>query len=160
MPILFVGFWFAYGAFCFSYADKIGMVGTAYMLLWRHDAKKYAHFLDAALNCAETLSKTMNHDTSETRSPWPFRVYAETGIVRQAYSSNVLFNIDLFDQLIALNSTASPNLTPDVKEQFQQTREEAWAFLVEFPLKNGNWCGYCVFVADLPELHIHDPTSV
>ena len=77
------------------------MVGVAYLLLWEHDPKRYPHFLDAALDCAETLGKTMNHVANETHSPWPFRVYAETGIIRQAYTSHVLSNIELFDQVLA-----------------------------------------------------------
>jgi hypothetical protein len=112
--------------------DKIGGVGIAYMTLWRHDPTQYASFLDAALACAETLSKTINHAANETHSPWPFRVYAETGIVRQAYSSHVLWNIQLFDQVLALNSTVSPKVTPHAKQELQQIRDETWAWLVKF----------------------------
>ena len=90
--------------------DKIGGVGMAYLLLWNHDPKKHAHFLDAALDCAETLGKTIDHAANERTSPWPFRVYAETGIVRQAYSSHVLWNIQLFDQVHVPKDT---NAHPD-----------------------------------------------
>jgi hypothetical protein len=63
--------------------DKIGMVGSAYLLMWKHDETK-GHFLTAALDCAKTLAATIKYDANATHSPWPFRVYAEMGIVRQA----------------------------------------------------------------------------
>lgn len=122
--------------------DKVGMVGNAYLLLYKHDARKYAHFLDAALNCAKTLVDTMNHDANATHSPWPYRVYAETGIVRQNYSSSVLFTIQFFDQVLSLDSAVS-KITPEQKKVLQQTREAVWAWMVKFPLANGNWCNYC-----------------
>ena len=59
------------------------MVGSAYLLMWKHDEKK-VHFLTAALDCAKTLAATINYNANATHSPWPFRVYAEMGIVRQA----------------------------------------------------------------------------
>jgi|EP01047_Picozoa_sp_COSAG01_P045247 hypothetical protein len=86
--------------------DKVAMAGGAYLLIWKHDQTK-AHFLAAALQCAETLAATVRLDANATHSPWPFRVYAETGIVRQAYSSHVLPAVELFDQLLALEGDGS-----------------------------------------------------
>jgi hypothetical protein len=111
--------------------DKIGMVGAAYLLVWKHDETK-AHFLAAALDCAETLAATMNRDANATHSPWPFRVYAEMGIVRQAYSSHVLPAVELFDQLLALNGSAP--ITAAVSARLSRAREAAWSWVVELGL--------------------------
>eukprot|EP01045_Picozoa_sp_COSAG04_P001077 COSAG04_NODE_33_length_34808_cov_6.920366_12_plen_556_part_00 len=120
--------------------DKVAEVGTAYLLMWKHDTSK-AHFLQAAVNCAETLANTMNYKANATHSPWPFRVYAETGIVRQAYSSHVLPAIELFDKLMELDAP-SP-VTAAMAAQLKRARDAAWSWVTEYPLKNGNWCAMC-----------------
>ena len=38
-------------------------------------------------------------DGDEASSPWPFRVYAETNVAREEYSSDVVGALMLFDEL-------------------------------------------------------------
>ena len=55
----------------------------------------------------------------------------------------MLWNIQLFDAVLALNSTVSPKVTPQAKKELKQTRDETWAWLVKYPLTNNNWCSFC-----------------
>ena len=46
-------------------------------------------------------------------------------------------------QVLALNSTVSPRITPKLKKGLQHVRDQAWAWLVKYPLANNNWCAFC-----------------
>ena len=58
-----------------------------YVLYWKLTARPT--LLDAALACADALVLNIAPGNA-THSPWPFRVYAETGTVREAYTSHVI----------------------------------------------------------------------
>ena len=71
---------------------------------------------------------------SATQSPWPFRVYAQTNVVREQYSAHVISAIQLFDELIRLNLG---NVSA-----YQSARQTAWNWLMTYPIQNNAWAGY------------------
>ncbi len=76
--------------------DKVGELGLAYLRMF--EVTGDVAFRDAALACADALAAHV-HAGDETTSPWPFRVFARTNGVREAYSSNVTCALTLFDDL-------------------------------------------------------------
>ncbi len=80
--------------------DKVGELGYAYMQLF--EATGDERYRDAAVACADALARHVRQG-DETRSPWPFRVYAQTNVAREEYSSNVIGAMMLFDELSRLS---------------------------------------------------------
>src|SRR5580658_76440 len=76
--------------------DKVGELGFAYVQMFELTGE--VRYRDAALACADALVKHVRH-ADDRVSPWPFRVYAHTGIAREEYSSNVIGALTLFDEL-------------------------------------------------------------
>ena len=118
--------------------DKVAAAGSAYVLYWK--LTKRAALLDAALACAAALVRNIEPGNA-THSPWPFRVYAETGQVREAYSSHVIAAVKLFDELIELrtDNLAPPALLTGMAE----ARAAAWAWMMTYPMQNQAWCNFC-----------------
>jgi hypothetical protein len=111
--------------------DKVGELGFGYLKFYEltGDSK----YRDAAIACADTLARNVREGTDE-RSPWPFRVYAETGNVREEYSANTIGPIRLLDELTRLgvgNSGA-----------YRQARGTAWKWLMSNPMKSNLWVNY------------------
>jgi len=122
--------------------DKVGELGLGYLRLWMitGDAK----YKDAALDCAAALVKHVRPG-DELHSPWPFRVVAANGIVRDEYGANVLGPIMLFDELLRLKlGDAAGNA---------RARDLAWTWMMTYPMKNDAWSGYFedIAIMDLPE---------
>ena len=71
---------------------------------------------------------------SATQSPWPFRVEAATGRVREEYSAHVISAIELFDELVTarLGDTAA----------YARPASIAWTWLMAYPMKNNLWSNY------------------
>ena len=80
--------------------DKVGELGFAYLQVFELTGD--ARYRDAAVACADALAKHVR-DGDEAHSPWPFRVYAQTNVAREEYSSNVVGAIMLFDELARLD---------------------------------------------------------
>jgi hypothetical protein len=94
-------------------------------------------YLQAAIRCADALVK--NYKTGDAaNSPWPVRCYARDGKLRAPgmgpYSANVVEPVMLFDELLRLGEG-------DV-EGYKKTREGAWTWLHQYPMKNNVWVGY------------------
>ena len=79
--------------------DKVGAMGLGWAQLYEFDGN--TAFRDAAVAAADALASHVRTG-SATQSPWPFRVNAATGAVREQYTANVIDPIQLFDTLIAL----------------------------------------------------------
>jgi hypothetical protein len=60
------------------------------------------------------------------RSPWPFRVRAQIGEVREEYTGHVIAAIALFDAL----------------KKHEAARGLAWRWLMAFPMKTHHWTAY------------------
>jgi hypothetical protein len=111
--------------------DKAAELGAAYLKFYELTGE--TRYRDAAIAIADTLARNARSGSSE-RSPWPFRVYAETGIVREEYASDEIAMVRLFDELIRLN-------LGDIK-QYKGARDVAWQWLLDVPMKNNVWAQY------------------
>jgi hypothetical protein len=111
--------------------DKVGEMGDAWLQLYRFGGN--TDFRDAAIAAADALASHVRTGNS-SQSPWPFRVYADTGIVREDYCANVIGPIKLFDGLISLGlgNTAA----------YQAARQTAWNWLMAYPMRNNVWSNY------------------
>ena len=111
--------------------DKVGEMGDAWLQLYRFNGN--TAFRDAAIAAADALASHVRRGNS-SQSPWPFRVYAKTGGVREDYCANVIGPIKLFDGLISLglgNAGA-----------YQTARQIAWNWLMTYPIQNNIWSNY------------------
>jgi hypothetical protein len=79
--------------------DKVGELGLAYLVAWQ--LTEDARYREAALASARALARHVRAGDA-SRSPWPFRVVAETGFVREEYGSNLAPTLRLFDELARL----------------------------------------------------------
>ena len=111
--------------------DKVGELGFAYLQMF--EVTGDARFREGAIGCADALATHVRRG-DERRSPWPFRVHAETGAPREEYSSNVIGALMLFDELGRL-ALGHP-------EEYAAARATALAWLLRVPMKNDAWSGY------------------
>ncbi len=111
--------------------DKVGEMGEAWLQLYRFGGN--TDFRDAAIAAADSLASHVRKGNS-SQSPWPFRVYADTGLVREDYCANVIGPIKLFDGLISLGLG---NIGA-----YQAARQTAWTWMMAYPLQNNIWSNY------------------
>jgi hypothetical protein len=111
--------------------DKVGELGFAYVQMFELTGD--ARYAGAAIACADALAKHVRPGDDRV-SPWPFRVYALTGIAREEYSSNVIGAIMLFDELDRLS-------LGDVTS-YAGARSLAFDWLMRVPIHNDAWSGY------------------
>ncbi len=111
--------------------DKVGELGFAYLQMFETTGDD--RYRDAAVACADALAKHVRAG-DDTHSPWPFRVYAETNVIREEYSSNVIGALNLFDELDRL-------ALGDV-DGYSRARSLAFDWLMRVPLTNDAWSGY------------------
>jgi hypothetical protein len=125
--------WSAHGI-DFIEPHVVGEDGYAYLRLYEMTGNK--KYLEEAIRCAEALKKNY-HPGDATISPWPYRCHPKDGSLKDGkglfpYSANVVEPIMLFDELIRLH----------LGGDYQQVRNDAWAWLMQFPMKNHIWVGY------------------
>jgi hypothetical protein len=111
--------------------DKVGELGLGYLTAWKLTGDE--HYRDAALACARALARHVRKGDAE-RSPWPFRVVAKTGVIREEYCANLAPTLRLLDELIRLD-------LGDV-DGWRRTRQVAWAWLEAHPFRNDVWANY------------------
>lgn len=121
--------------------DKVGAMGLAWAQLYEFDGD--TDYRDAAIAAADALASHVRTGNA-TQSPWPFRVNAATGAIREQYTANVIDPIQLFDALIELGVGNT--------DAYQKARQTAWDWLMTYPMKNNNWCNYFEDVAVQSEL--------
>ena len=114
--------------------DKIGEFGlhllTAYKLFGTTEYRL------AVIHYADVLARNVR-DTSTLgahESPWPFRVNAQNGVVREPYTSAVVMPLRLFDELIQLGWG---NIAA-----YSTVREAVVEWLLRGPLETSWWCAY------------------
>ena len=117
--------------------DKLGELGYHGYLCF-YELTGDVRYRDAAITCADQLVAHLRTGTS-TRSPWPYRVNAQTGAVVEDYCSDVIAPIRLFDELIRLNLG---NVAA-----YQTTRQAVWTWLMTYPMSNNMWVSYFEDVA-------------
>jgi hypothetical protein len=123
--------------------DKVGELGLAYLRMFEMTGD--TSLRSAALACADALAKHVRAGDT-TRSPWPFRVYARTNIVREDYSANVVGALMLFDELDRLGLGQV--------RMYRPARELALHWLLTVPLVNDAWSGY------FEDIEIHADTTL
>jgi hypothetical protein len=111
--------------------DKAGELGLAYLRFYKLIGD--TRYRDAALACANAVAGNIRHG-DYFKSPWPFRVYAESGQPREEYSSAVIFPIRLFDEMMALKLGDAA--------VYRKARDMAWAWMMKFPMHDMLWSGY------------------
>jgi hypothetical protein len=122
--------------------DKVAEFGRALLMLFEQTGD--SAYRDAAINAADVLAAHVRTGT-RTQSPWPFRVNAATGTIREQYTADAIRPVELFDELVRLG------LGNDVA--YKSARTKAWTWLMAYPMKNDQWSGYYEDVA------IHTDTS-
>jgi len=111
--------------------DKIGQAAVGYLRFYKlTNEKKY---LEEAVHCANVLAEKIRPG-DELHSPWPFRVNARTGKILEQYTSEALWPMALFDELIAMGLDKDGN--------YARARKIAWEWLLKYPMKNNRWKGY------------------
>ncbi len=85
------------------------------------------------LACARALASHVRTGDQD-HSPWPFRVVAETGFVREEYGTNITPALRLLDRLTALGIGEASD--------WQRARQIAWDWLLAYPMKNDVWANY------------------
>jgi hypothetical protein len=120
--------------------DKVAELGYAYLQLYELSGN--VRYLDAATACADALAHHIR-DGDETHSPWPFRVYAATNVIREEFTSNVVGALLLFDG-ISKHPSSAANL-------YRRARAAALHWLLRVPVKNDVWSGYFEDIAIQPE---------
>jgi hypothetical protein len=111
--------------------DKVGELGLGYLTAWKLTGDQ--RYRDAALACARALARHVRPGDAR-RSPWPFRVVAETGVVREEYGANLGMTLRLLDEVERLG-------IGEVAE-WKRARLMAWEWLQAFPLRNDTWANY------------------
>ena len=115
----------------FLQPDKIGAMGFAWAQLYEFDGT--TTYRDAAIAAADALVSHVRIGNA-SQSPWPFRVNAATGAIREQYTANVIDPIQLFDALIRLD-------VGDVAA-YKAARQTAWNWLMTYPMQNNTWSNY------------------
>jgi len=129
--------------------DKVGELGIAYLKFY--EATEEKKYLDAAINCADALARHVRPIQGDlepfsgaeiNKSPWPFRVNAQTGIVISEYCSNVIEPIRLLDELIRIQKII--NLDEKKIAAYKKARDLAWKWLYSKsgPMKTYIWNAY------------------
>ena len=111
--------------------DKVGELGFAYLRMFEMTGE--ARFREAAISCADALTAHVRTGDAAA-SPWPFRVRAQTNVVREEYSSNVVGALTLLDELVRLG-------LGDV-QGYRRARALALHWLLSVPIVNDAWSGY------------------
>ena len=101
---------------------------------------------------ADTLAKLVRPAplSNGTRSPWPFRVDAKSGVVIEQYTSNVYAHLRLFDQLIGCSLidlsepvTLADGSTMPRDAAYRRAHAIALQWMIEWPQKTGAWTACC-----------------
>jgi hypothetical protein len=114
--------------------DKVGELGLGYLVAWKITGD--ARYRDAALHCGRALAAHVRSGDAE-RSPWPFRVVAETGVVREEYGASLGPTLELLDELARLDLGQDGEA-----EDFRRARRTAWDWLLAQPFRTDAWANY------------------
>ena len=124
--------------------DKVALAGNVYMLYWKRLA--LSRFLTAAVKCAEALTANVIPGDA-VHSPWPFRVFAESNIVREQYGPHVVEALQLYDALLDLQHDARAIAVAEFSvtnfTAHAAARDLALKWLLAYPMRNRAWCNYC-----------------
>ncbi len=108
--------------------DHAGDMGLTYYRLYLYSGD--TKYRDAAINVANTLARKVRTGTL-AKSPWPYRVVMNTGLVTAEYGANWIGCYRL------LNELADANLGNVAS--YRQGIAKARDFLLAYPMKTGYW---------------------
>ncbi|MDR2042259.1 MAG: hypothetical protein LBP98_08095 [Tannerella sp.] len=143
--------------------DKVGELGHAFLQFYKITGEE--KYLQAAIHCADALAKNVQEPTAWyesgggehediviDRSPWPFRVDAQTGAVIDPYCSNVLEPVKLLNELLRLDGRIA--LSTEQAAAFRRAKGIAWGWLFSRngPLRTFIWNGFFEDVVSDPTL--------
>jgi hypothetical protein len=114
--------------------DKVGELGLGYLVAWKLTGD--ARYRDAALRSGRALARRVRAGDAD-HSPSPFRVVAETGVVREEYGSSLGPTLELLDELARLGLGEASEA-----EDFRRARRTAWDWLLAYPLRTNVWANY------------------
>ena len=130
--------------------DKIGEMGIAYLKFY--EITNETKYLEAAIQCADALAKHVRKGVNPTKSiewkklvltsPWPFRVKAEKGEILEDYTSHVVENLRLIEELIRIKDRIT--LSEEKATAYKKAADIVWYWLYssEGPIKTSIWKGY------------------
>jgi len=112
----------------YTQPDKAGSFGAELVTLYKITGER--RYLDAARNIADTLAAKTKPGDNE-HSPLPFRVRADNGTIKDAYTTNWTGTLRLFEDLIALQEG---NVA-----QYRKADRIIGDWLKQYPLKTNKW---------------------
>lgn len=127
--------------------DKVGELGYAYLLFY--EVTSDTTYLNAALHCADALSKNIrdietidNGEPITDKSPWPFRINARNGKITDEFCSNVVEPVRLLGELLRIQSAIHAN--PEQVKSWKRAHDMAWHWLYSKggPMKTYIWNAY------------------
>jgi len=81
---------------------------------------------------------------------WPFRVEPKSGRIDNAYTSSAILPVLLFDELMAAPKAVFKNIeTTDLRPSLEAARTRALRWLIEGPMTDYRWEGFCEDVGDM-----------
>lgn len=136
--------------------DKVGEWGYSVLRLYEQTGQ--TRYLAAARHAAVALARNIRPGDA-AHSPWPFRVNALDnvtltptrplpGATSDDYCADVVGPIRLLDELIRLGIGD--------RALFRRARQIAWDWLMEYPMRNGQWANY---FEDIPTRPLPDGTD-
>ena len=130
--------------------DKIGEMGIAYVKFYEITGEQV--YLDAAIQCADALAKHVRKSTNGAgglnwamlgvTAPWAFRVRAHTGEVLEDYTSHVVENIRLLEELVKIKSRIHLDDTKAAAYNNALAISWAWLYSADGAVKTSIWKGY------------------
>jgi hypothetical protein len=111
--------------------DKVAQAALGYLRFYQASGTEV--YLQHARHCADVLADKVTAG-DEQHSPWPFRVNAASGETVEAYCSQLIAALRLFDELIHLGL--------DEGGHYRRANDLSWDWLVRHPMQNGMWKGY------------------
>jgi hypothetical protein len=130
--------------------DKTGELGHAFLQFYKITGEE--KYLQAALRCADALAKHIHviyikesseeNDEIVVRSPWPFRVNAQTGAIIDPYCSNILEPVRLLNELYRIKDRIA--LSAEQAASYRKAADTAWNWLFakNGPLRTFIWNGF------------------
>lgn len=112
--------------------DKMCMVALGYIDYFKLTAEK--KYFDYALKIAKTVIPHVV-EGDEKHSPLPFRVDLKTGMVLDPYCSNMIFVVNLFDELYKFSEEID-------RRELKEKRDMVWNWILKYPINNNYWSGY------------------